>query len=66
MAKQSVNIGVEGNDGTGDSIRESFRKANEKIFSVLGNNDFVLNDNPLYFNEQNGEPIRSNYFFDRK
>ena len=30
MAKQDVNIGVEGNDGTGDSIRESFRKVNEK------------------------------------
>jgi len=23
MARQDVNIGVEGNDGTGDSIRES-------------------------------------------
>ena len=28
MAKQEINIGVEGNDGTGDSIRNSFRKAN--------------------------------------
>ena len=31
MAKQDVNIGVEGNDGTGDSIRESFRKVNENF-----------------------------------
>jgi len=29
MARQDINIGVEGNDGTGDSIRESFRKVNE-------------------------------------
>ena len=39
MAKQSVNIGVEGNDGTGDSIRESFRKANEnftELYAVFG------------------------------
>ena len=31
MAKQDINIGVEGNDGTGDSIRESFRKTNENF-----------------------------------
>ena len=31
MARQEVNIGVEGNDGTGDSIRESFRKTNENF-----------------------------------
>ena len=39
MAKQSINIGVEGNDGTGDSIRESFRKANEnftELYAVFG------------------------------
>ena len=39
MAKQDVNIGVEGNDGTGDSIRESFRKVNEnfqEIYAVFG------------------------------
>ena len=39
MAKQTVNIGVEGNDGTGDSIRESFRKANEnftELYAVFG------------------------------
>ena len=40
MARQDVNIGVEGNDGTGDSIRESFRKVNENFtdfFKVLFN-----------------------------
>ena len=31
MAFQEVNIGVEGNDGTGDSIRQSFRKVNENF-----------------------------------
>ncbi len=39
MAKQNINIGVEGNDGTGDSIRESFRKVNEnftELYAVFG------------------------------
>ena len=39
MARQEVNIGVEGNDGTGDSVRESFRKVNEnfqEIYAVFG------------------------------
>ena len=39
MARQDVNIGVEGNDGTGDSIRESFRKVNEnftELYAVFG------------------------------
>ena len=39
MAKQDINIGVEGNDGTGDSIRESFKKVNEnftELYAVFG------------------------------
>ena len=39
MAKQFINIGVEGNDGTGDSIRDAFRKANEnftELYAVFG------------------------------
>ena len=39
MAKKEINIGVEGNDGTGDSIRESFRKTNEnfnELYAVIG------------------------------
>ena len=39
MAKQQIDIGVEGNDGTGDSIRESFRKVNEnftELYAVFG------------------------------
>jgi hypothetical protein len=53
MAKQDVNIGVEGNDGTGDSIRESFRKVNENfqelyaVFGVGGQISFTtLGDTP--------------------
>ena len=39
MSKQIIDIGVQGNDGTGDSIRESFRKVNEnfnEIYAVFG------------------------------
>lgn len=39
MTQQLIDIGVQGNDGTGDSIRESFRKVNEnfnEIYSVFG------------------------------
>ena len=53
MAKQEVDIGVEGNDGTGDSIRESFRKVNENfselyaVFGIGGQISFTdLNDVP--------------------
>ena len=53
MAKQDINIGVEGNDGTGDSIRESFKKVNENftelyaVFGVGGQITFTtLSDTP--------------------
>jgi hypothetical protein len=53
MAKLDIDIGVEGNDGTGDSIRESFRKVNENFqelyaaFGVGGNISFTtLGDTP--------------------
>jgi hypothetical protein len=39
MTKQIIDIGVQGNDGTGDSIRESFRKVNEnftELYAVFG------------------------------
>ena len=42
MAKQQIDIGIEGNDGTGDSIRESFRKVNEnfqELYAVFGIED---------------------------
>jgi hypothetical protein len=37
--KQEIKIGVQGNDGTGDSIRDAFRKVNEnfnEIYSIFG------------------------------
>jgi len=53
MARQEVNIGVEGNDGTGDSIRESFRKVNEnfvELYAVFGQGGTIrftaLSDTP--------------------
>jgi hypothetical protein len=53
MARQEVDIGIEGNDGTGDSIRESFKKVNDNfnelyaIFGLGGDISFTnLNDTP--------------------
>jgi hypothetical protein len=53
MAKNIIDIGVQGNDGTGDSIRDSFRKVNENftelyaIFGVEGSINFTsLGDTP--------------------
>ena len=53
MAKQEIDIGVEGNDGTGDAIREAFRKVNENfdevyaVFGLGGQISFTnLNDTP--------------------
>jgi hypothetical protein len=46
MAKQIIDIGIQGNDGTGDSIRESFRKVNEnfnEIYAVFGVGDGTIN-----------------------
>jgi hypothetical protein len=39
MSQQNIDIGVQGNDGTGDSIRESFRKVNAnftELYAVFG------------------------------
>ena len=65
MAKQNVNIGVEGNDGTGDSIRESFRKVNEnftEIYAVFGIGGQIsltdLSDTPdSYDGQENKLPV---------
>ena len=35
MAKQIINVGIEGNDGTGDSIRDVFRKSQRKFYRTL-------------------------------
>jgi predicted YcjX-like family ATPase len=44
MSRQVIDIGIQGNDGTGDSIRESFRKVNEnftQLFAVFGQGDRI-------------------------
>jgi len=44
MARQEVDIGVVGNDGTGDSIREAFRKVNDnfkEIYAVFNQGDTI-------------------------
>ena len=65
MARQDVDIGIEGNDGTGDSIRESFRKVNENfqelyaVFGIGGQISFTdLNDTPnTYEGNENKVPL---------
>ena len=56
MAFQEVNIGVEGNDGTGDSIRQSFRKVNEnfnELYAVFNEGGRItlkdLDDTPTVY-----------------
>lgn len=44
MSRQEVNIGVVGNDGSGDSIREAFRKVNDnfkELYAVFNQGDFI-------------------------
>jgi hypothetical protein len=36
---QKINIGNQSNDGTGDSIREAFRKVNENFTELYGVNN---------------------------
>ena len=65
MAKQQIDIGIEGNDGTGDSIRESFRKVNENfqelyaVFGIGGQISFTdLSDTPNnYEGNENKVPL---------
>ena len=62
MARLPINIGTEGNDATGDSIREAFRKTNEnftELYTSLGLGDKLkfteLDDVPNTFNNQAGK-----------
>ncbi|NBP57450.1 hypothetical protein EBU71_13120 [bacterium] len=44
MSRQEVDIGVVGNDGTGDSIREAFRKVNDnfkEIYAIFNLGDSI-------------------------
>jgi len=61
MTRQVVNIGVEGNDGTGDSIREAFKKSNEnfqELYAVFGQGGQIgfssLSDTPNTLTDSNG------------
>ena len=67
MAKQEIDIGVEGNDGTGDSIRESFRKVNanfNEVYAVFGLGGQIsitdLNDTPNTTIGQEGKVLLVN------
>ena len=69
MAKQQIDIGIEGNDGTGDSIRESFRKVNENfqelyaVFGIGGQISYTdLSDTPNTYegNENKIPSVKSN------
>jgi len=60
MARRIIDIGTVGNDGTGDSIRDSFRKVNDnfrELYSSLGLGDkltFIgLDDAPASYTGQN-------------
>ena len=62
MTRQVVNIGVEGNDGTGDSIREAFKKSNEnfqELYAVFGQGGQIgfssLSDTPDTLVDTNGD-----------
>ncbi len=64
MAKQEIDIGVEGNDGTGDSVRESFRKVNDNftelyaIFGLGGQISFTnLDDTPTEYTGSEGKVV---------
>jgi hypothetical protein len=60
MARKVIDVGVVGNDGTGDSIRDSFRKVNDnfrELYSSLGLGEkltFIgLDDTPSSYVGQN-------------
>jgi hypothetical protein len=65
MSRKIIDIGVSGNDGTGDSIREAFRKTNNnfsELYAVFGQGGFLkftdLSDTPdEYTNKANHIPI---------
>ena len=64
MAREEIDIGIEGNDGTGDSIRESFKKVNQnftELYAVFGLGGTIafksLDDTPnTYLGNENAIP----------
>ncbi len=64
MARQNIDIGTAGNDGTGDSIRESFRKVNDnfrEIYAIFGSGETIgfvnLDDVDINKRDSNGDPV---------
>ena len=64
MARQNIDIGTAGNDGTGDSIRESFRKVNDnfrEIYAIFGSGETIgfvnLDDVDIDKRDSNGDPV---------
>lgn len=53
MARQIIDIGLEGNDGTGDSIRESFRKSNDNFRELYA---IFTKEGELSFNDLGDTP----------
>jgi hypothetical protein len=67
MARKPIDIGTIGNDGTGDSIRDAFRKVNDnfrELYSSLGLGDrltFIgLDDTPLSYDGQENSVLTVN------
>jgi hypothetical protein len=66
MARRNIDVGTVGNDGTGDSIRDSFRKVNDnfrELYSSLGLGErltFIgLDDTPISYEGQIDIPTSS-------
>lgn len=64
MARREVDIGIVGNDGTGDSIREAFRKVNDnfkELYAIFGQGDTIsilqLGDIDIPQRNAGGNPI---------
>ena len=67
MARKVIDTGAVGNDGTGDSIRDSFRKTNDnfkELYSSLGLGEkltfIALDDTPTTFLGQEGAVLAVN------
>jgi hypothetical protein len=55
MARQPINIGSRNNDGTGDSLRDAFKKTNqnfEELYFVVGNNSLGIETGNGYTGSQ--------------
>jgi hypothetical protein len=67
MARKPIDVGTIGNDGTGDSIRDAFRKVNDnfrELYSSLGLGDRLsfagLDDTPNSYTGQENAVVTVN------